>query len=698
MKLQSKFGIGIALSTALLVVPATTVLGDEAPDTSNYSCMLCPVTSGWFGDWDLGAIYVSDSSLKFGDYRGLEEDGVYLDIGGRLHYRGEEGVYVDLSARDLWLDSRALKMRAGKQGRYEVRAKYSEIPRYRGYGTESPYQGVGTDTLYLSDFIQFRNGELTNLDQFLIPVALDTKRKNFGVGLTFKLGGSWKYHVDVQQEKKNGTRPFGGGAFVFSAAAFPAPVDYTTEQLNMGVEYAGKRAQLYLQYTGSDFDNGMNSVTWDNPFSAGFGDSVSRSALEPDNRFNQISLAGSFRFSRNFRVSGKASVGEAKQDDLFLPYSINPAFSNLELPRDSLNGKLDVSMFNLSARLFARLADGLDLTAQYKTSERDNQTPVDAFTPVLLDVFRSADRNNKPFSYDRSQSKVELRFRPVYYFRLNAGVKEDTVERTLQEVAETEEDTTWGEVQLSPTAWLSARFKVDNQDRGATPYMELDSYGRAQNPRMRLFNLAERDRDRSTWELDLVPNEKFGISFSYYTTEDQYTNSPLGLTASEETSRSVDLNIMLSDRVNVYVFYSEDEIESTLANAADFDADPWISTSMDEVETLGIGVSGTITDKLSYGFDYVSSESDGNILTDSGAGDAAFPTLRTSLTNTRLYLHYKVSDRWGWSLDAYHEEYESSDWTIDGIGPGDINSVLTLGEISPQYDVRVVRLRSTFSF
>jgi MtrB/PioB family decaheme-associated outer membrane protein len=660
--------------------------------------MLCPVTSGWFGDWDLGAIYVSDSSLKFGDYRGLEEDGAYLDIGGKLHYRGEDGLYFDLGARDLWLDSRALDMRAGKQGRFEVRANYSEIPRYKGYGTASPYQGVGTDRLYLSDFIEYRSGALTNLDQFLIPVALDTRRKNFGAGLTFKLGSGWKYHVDVQQQEKTGTRAFSGGAFVFSAAMFPAPVDYTTEQLNMGIEYAGKRAQLHLQYTGSDFDNGMNSVTWDNPFSGGFGDSVSRSALEPDNSFNQISLAGSFRFSPNFRISGKASVGEAKQDDLFLPYSANPTFAGLELPRDSLQGKLDISMFNLSARLFARLADGLDLTAQYKTSERDNKTPVDAFTPVLLEVFRSGDRYNKPFSYDRSQSKVELRFRPVYYFRLNAGVREDTVERTLQEVAETEEDTTWGEVQLSPTAWLNARFKVDNQEREATPYLPLETYGRAQNPRMRLFNLAERDRDRSTWELDLVPNEKFGISFSYYSTDDEYTNSLLGLTASEETSRSVDLNFMFSEQVNVYVFYSEDEIESTMANAADFDADPWVSTSLDQVETLGIGVSGAITDKLSYGIDYVSSESDGDILTDSGAGDTPFPALWTSLTSTRLYLHYKVSDRWGWSLDAYQEEYESTDWTIDGIGAGDISSVLTLGEVSPEYDVTVVNLRASFNF
>ena len=59
-------------------------------------------------------------------------------------------------------------------------------------------------------------------------------------------------------------------------------------------------------------------------------------------------------------------------------------------------------MFNLSGRLYARLADRLDLTAQYKVRERDNRTPVDIYTPILLEVFPSDPRSNRPYSYDYS--------------------------------------------------------------------------------------------------------------------------------------------------------------------------------------------------------------------------------------------------------------------------------------------------------
>ena len=80
------------------------------------------------------------------------------------------------------------------------------------------------------------------------------------------------------------------------------------------------------------------------------------------------------------------------------------------------------------------------------------------------------------------------------------------------------------------------------------------------------------------------------------------------------------------------------------------------------------------------------------------AGEAPFPVLYTSLRNTRLYLQYQVSDRWGWGLDAYREEYRSTDWLIDGLGPDGIEDILTLGGNSPDYDVEVVRLLATYKF
>ena len=61
-------------------------------------------------------------------------------------------------------------------------------------------------------------------------------------------------------------------------------------------------------------------------------------------------------------------------------------------------------------------------------------------------------------------------------------------------------------------------------------------------------------------------------------------------------------------------------------------------------------------------------------------------------------MQYQFNKRWGLGLDAYREDYDTSDWTVDGVGPFDINGVLTMGDTSPDYSVNVVRLMATLNF
>lgn len=689
MKRHVKHQVLVALSASVLLpisVPAWASESAESPDTSNWVCKLCPVSNGWFGEWNFGLNYVGDPTSKFADYRGLIDDGTYLEAGGDSSYRSDTGLYFDFNGRNLGLDSRALDMRVGKQGAYEFHANYNEVPRYQGHGTLTPYAGVGTDVLMLAD-----NSEMT-------PARLKSKRKTVAAGLSIKMGSAWKFQAGVEQQSRDGTRAFSGGLFAINGAIFPAPIDYTTTIFNTALAYTGNRGQLRLEWMSSDFDNRYSAVTWENPMAIGFGDDVSRSALAPDNEFYQASIIGAYHFSPRFRISGKASIGNAKQNAAFLPYSINPAHEDLVLPRDSLDGKIDTSIYNLFGRAYIRLADRLDLTAQYKYNERDNRTPVDIYSPILLEMFTSTPRSNRPYGYKREQGKVELRYRPRYDMRLNAGMKRDSLERTYQDVLKTDEDAYFGEIHITTWAWLGARLKLDRLNRDAEPFEEQGNYDRAENPLMRKFNMAERERDRVTVEFDLTPADRFDIALSYYTTDDNYTASVLGLTDSEETSYNLDLNYSMNEHVNLYAFINKDNIESNLSGANGVTATPWNAATSDEILTWGLGISGQLNDKIEYGVDYVYSNSDGDILTDSGAGEDPFPVLKTKLRNARVYLGYQVNERWGLGMDAYREQYDSTDWQVDGVGPLDINGILTMGEISPDYDVYVVRLFATVSF
>lgn len=689
---RSKHTLLLAVSACMLLPLSYPGLADEAadtPDTSKWVCKLCPVSGGWMGDWNLGLIYVDDPTPKFADYRGLIDDGFYLEASGSTNYRADNGNFFDFYGRNLGLRSRDLEMRGGKQGSYELRAHYQQIPRYMGYGTVTPYQGVGSDTLTLPPDWQ---------SQAFEPARLRSKRQTWGAGLSVKFGGAWKFQADAERQTRDGTRTFGGGLFAVSGALFPAPVDYTTDLINSGLEYNGRRGQLRFEFIGSDFDNDSHSVTWDNPFATGWGDEVSRSALAPDNKYHQFSLVGAYRFTPRFRISGKAATGRIKQNDPFLPYTMNPGYDDLALPRASLDGKVDTSVYNLAGRVYWRVADRLDLTAAYKYDERDNTTPVDSYTPVLLEVLPSDPRSNRPYSFERKQARIELRYRVVHKVRLNGGWKRYTVERTYQEIRKSEEDAFWGEVQFTPLYWLDGRLKYEHLDRDTGVHEQQGNYDRAENPLMRKFNMADRKRKRATIEFNLFPMERMDVNLSYYSTKDDYNDSVIGLTEGKETSINLSLNYLLNEHANFYGFFTQDKIKSELSGAVSFTALPWDSFTEDKIITWGLGVNGRINDKLTYGIDYVHSKSDGDILTDSGAGEDPFPVLKTKLRNARVYLDYTLNQRWGLGLDAYQEKYDSSDWYVDGYGPDDISGMLTMGEISPDYKASVIRLLATLKF
>lgn len=692
MKRNKKYSLQLALSACLAATAGNALAAEpaEAPDTSNWACKLCVVPYGWYGTLDFGLIYVDDPTPKFADYRGLDRDGITPDLGGRGGWRTSSGHYFEFFGEKLPYDARKLALEGGLQGSYDFRLNYQDIPRYQSHNAVTPFAGEGTDRLTLPDGWSF--AAKVPLD----PARLETKRTIIGGGLTFRAFDHWKFDIDVQRQEKKGSKAFGGGVFFVNAAAFPSPVFYETNRFDTSIEFANHWLQLRAGFSGADFNNNYTAITWDNPVSVGFGDEISRTALEPDNQYEQFSLSGAVRITDWLRFSGKVSSGEVTQDEPFLPYSINPNYADRPLPRESLDGRLETSMYNIAGRLQMRLAKGIDLTASYKSNERDNKTPVDVYEPVSFEIYPRPPRSNRPYGYEREQAKVELRFRPMRNLRLNAGVFSDDLERTYQEVLKTEEDGWFGEAQWSPVAMLDVRVKYDESERDADLSEQQGNYDRAENPLMRKFNMANRDRERATLEVDLIPTERMGLSFSWYETEDSYTESIIGLTNSEESAMSIDFNYLFGKDTNLYAFYVDETIEAALAGANGVGATPWTSDTKDSIETWGLGLSGSFKEKWTYGLDYVSSDSDGEIMTVNGDADTPFPVLTTSLQNIRLYAEYQLNDRWGIGLEAYNEEYKTADWLVDGVGPYSIDGVLTLGDESPDYDVNVIRIMATY--
>jgi hypothetical protein len=220
----------------------------------------------------------------------------------------------------------------------------------------------------------------------------------------------------------------------------------------------------------------------------------------------------------------------------------------------------------------------------------------------------------------------------------------------------------------------------------------------AQHPLMRKFHLADRERERLQFDLDFFPLAGLTLSASYQRSEDDYTQSLVGLRDSQEQLVSLDAGWSFRDGLYVHAFLSRDDIDSGLAGAESTVAIPWFGVTADRFLVAGLGLQARISRRVSLVFDFVSARSEGEISVTENARGGPFPTLETDLWNLRLGVDYRITEQWGIKFGLEHEQYDSSDWALDGFGPDGLASILSFGAESPDYSVSVLRLQASYRF
>ncbi|MDX1334550.1 MAG: MtrB/PioB family decaheme-associated outer membrane protein, partial [Gammaproteobacteria bacterium] len=347
-----------------------------------------------FNDIELGVGYVSDSAWKFGQYNGLHDEGAYAIA--NLHYKNtnnDNARYVDIRGTNLGLESRYLRLDAGVQGQQEYFFVYDELPNYQNNTGLSPYQGIGSSTLTLP-----AGYDWSTLDSYLNPVELKTKRKRFDFGAAFLTSKSWKFDIKASHETKEGVQQI-GGPLTYNASSqivggtvstlLPEPIDYETNEMDVGIHYSHEKGQLDLVYHVSLFDNDNESLTWQYPFTGYPFDPAlpaasyaanGRLALAPSNQHHQVTLSGGYNLPSQTRFTGLVSIGRSTQNEDLLPYGTE---SGGALPRDT--AETEVWTTKVGLKLASRPAKKLRLSGEYRYDGRDNQTPVDTWDYVLAD-------------------------------------------------------------------------------------------------------------------------------------------------------------------------------------------------------------------------------------------------------------------------------------------------------------------------
>jgi len=669
-------------------------------DTSQWKCTACPYPKGTTGSVDAGVGYVSDSSKKFGDYTGLDEKGAFLELGGNVSHRGENGYFADLWAADLGLDSRRLYGQAGREGLYSLNVGYAEIPRHLTEGASTPFLGIGGNLLTLPPGYPAATTATMPLATTLQPSDIGFKYKRLDLGGTYIGEGGWSANLSLRHDERDGTRPV-SGSFFSTASQFAAPVNEKTDGAELTVAYATKKLQATVSYLFSSFHNDDNGVTWSNPFFPVVpGATVGQLGLAPDNQFQQLRGTAGYDISPTIRISGEAAWGQMTQNDAFLAPTVNTVLAPTvpALPASSLDGKIDT--FTANVKVTATPLQGLRVTGSYDRDSRQNKTPVRSYPTVVTDMFVGAARNNTPFSFTLDRFKLIGDYGGLANnTRITGGAEYDMRDRSYQEVVTTREATLWGKVAVQPTEKLSTWFKYAYSWRDNTTYGTSVWFGYPENPLLRKFYLADRQRNMIEGRLDYAISEKISVGVSADYADDDYSKSSVGLTSARSANIAIELATVFTEKTQGRAYFQTQSVRSEQNGSEAFAAPDWTGRMKDTFDVFGIGVKHiAIPNKLDIGADFTVSRSRSDVAVDNILAAAPFPTAKTKLEAIKLYGTYNLKDNFSITGSYHYEHYDSTDWRLDGIAPGTVPNLLTLGSQAPNYSVNVFRVAMRYRF
>ncbi len=687
---------------------------------------------------EVGIIYNSEDSFKFGEYTGLQEEGFYLNgkflVRSPSAYDDDSTEYYEATGTNLGLDSRSLSGVYGELGKYSIHVDYDQLPRFQYDDAFSFFGGAGSSVQTLpAGWVTTTNSpQILAATNATFPsstqVDVETERKKFGGGLSWTPSEFWKITADYHHEVKDGTGTLGattstgGGG---PSSVLVSPVNYNVDDLNIGMSYADMEKQLAFKYNLSFFRNDDSNVTWQNPFTT--GSTTARIGQDPDNQAHHVNLSGGYNLGLTSRVSGTVSYSRLLQNDTYVPYTTDPTLLTVDPlpPRADLDGKVDKWYANL--KFSSRPMRGLNVGASFTYDDYDNRTPRDLYNRVVNDNraqdAASASQNNvnRPYSVETTQFDLDVGYRLTMKTKLSAGFEFERKERDFSEV-ETTDDVT-GKIKLSSNLHMTTNgwieYSYSNRDNSSynpsVPFIEgtdpaLLPPGCSSPPftgcvtndvLLRKYYMADRVQNKLVGSLVSMPTDLVSVGFTGQYLNDNYNDTVVGLQDYTSYYATVDVGYNPRKNVDIYAYYTHEYFDVDQAGRISGGENDWLYDTKDRVNTLGVGMKwSNINGKYDVAADYTFSLAETEIDPTNLPVDTAvnFPDINTFVHSLRLRGDYHFKENVVMRLQYQLEYYDTDDWALDGMGQADINRVIWLGYGSPDYTAHVVGFSLIYTF
>lgn len=691
--MMEKFQLTV-LAAALMTVfgPARAEEGDELRQLTKPDSAV-----------SFGAGYWDRDRPQQGIYDGMRDKGSYGLLDAEIVRRDEAtGTWLNFRGRNLGLDTREIRGEVLRQGDIGAFVESDRIVRRHPLQINTGLQGIGGTNMTVS-------GALAGSSDFRLlsnPVVLGTERDLLHLGFYKNVVEGIDLNVSFKNEEKTGTRHWGLG----SAPAFLAePIDTTTRQLKMSVDYTAERLQLTGGYYGSWFENdnslvlarvnnGVNAAT--TPGDAR-SPTITPLTLPLDNQAHQLFLNGGYNFTPTTRGMAKLSYTRATQDQRL------PTF-DLAFPNDrfvgapsSLDGEVNttVAQVGLSSQPLPKLS----LVANLRYQDVDDKTPLRGF--VGSNTTGAITVHNTPHSFATTSGKLEATYQLPERFNLIGGVdlsRQDRsyplfeAERFVPFRSKLDENTYRLQLRRSLSETVNGSIAYLRSERDGSEFLATEEFpSDLINP----IHIADRDRNKWRATVDWAPTESFSLQGNVEDSRDEYGNSasrPYGLRDGAAQLYSLDATYSLSENWSMTGWYSHDKTKANQFGARWTRPDSTVTPPVLETyeldkayhlkdvgDSVGFGVRGSFASKVKIGADLqwtrnrseyrdeISTTGPGLALTPDGAATAArtargttpLPDIENKLTKLALFAQYALDKRSELRADFIHERWETNDWT-----------------------------------
>jgi MtrB/PioB family decaheme-associated outer membrane protein len=508
---------------------------------------------------------------------------------------------------------------------------------------------------------------------------------------------NWSLKAEYTWIGKTGDRPLGMamGSPGNNFREILEPIDQTVQSLRLTEGFARRRVQAVLTYEYSRFTNDITSVTADNPLvatsSVAGGPAQGRSALPPSNSAHIVTGTGSLGFPKSTRITGTVSLSWRKQNELFLPPTINPALvvPNLDQFPDRLHGDVRTTLVNVSAS--SRPVRHLTLAGRFRYFDQSDHTaelvmPAEVVDDRTVNAVAEA-RDALPFAKTNAEVTGTWKFNvPV---SLIAGWTFERWERArlIRNARHTNEHGVRLGVTTNPVDWFQVRGSyIKSWRRVVGDYLALTE---DQPDGFRRFDQSDRNRDKLEIQTQLEPTDavSFGGIFIVGTTD--YTDAVFGLQREKNFLAGGDLAWTPVRQLNLGLAYTRETFKgrqraryrepTQIANVT-YD---WVSNNDDYIDTFGANATAQVVQnrlevggnielaksRLVNGAFNPTTPTGGTAAQNASALAANWPDITQKWIPASLFARYRVNDDWAATLQFWYDKFDKSDFRTDGLMP-----------------------------